>query len=99
VAGDSPGLYNCHTGGTSGTLCGEVLSTHNTICYEGGEGCPGDMTEDSFGINAGDSGGSVYGNDWAFGVADAGSSSGPSYFAELESILANEGGLNISLGP
>lgn len=99
VADDSPGLYNCHTGESSKTVCGEVLSVHNSFCYEGGEGCPGNMTEDSFSSLKGDSGGPVWGNNWAFGIDDSATSSGsPSYFSELEYILPAEGGLNISLG-
>jgi streptogrisin C len=100
VSDDSPGLYNCHTGESSLTSCGEVLSVDNSFCYSGGEGCPGDMTEDSFGGIPGDSGGPVWGNDWAFGVFDAiDSESGPSFYSELESILPGTGGMNISLGP
>jgi hypothetical protein len=100
VSGDMPGLYNCHTGESSKTVCGEVLSVHNSFCYKGGEGCPGDMTEDSASGIPGDSGGTVWGGDWAFGVFDAIAEGGsPSYYSELESILPNEGGLNISLVP
>lgn len=69
------GIYLCHTGATIGTNCGEVVSPDAHLTYEddatGATEEITNMIETSFNICEGDSGGPVYVEHKAYGIAVA----------------------------
>ena len=72
VSGSPPGAYLCHTGATSGTECGIVIESGDSVSYIGGT-IVGNLGKVNFTVCQGDSGGPVYVNHTAFGIEVAGS--------------------------